>query len=307
MKKLLLLALAVVACGLAALGWTFSAQRLPVGPAPAIAIPPAHPPAGMTLSALMAGKMFSPAAFAYRGGGFADERVFGMGSILVQHPQGTLLFDAGFGKNVDAHFRTIPWIAQVTSKYEKETTVAEQLRARHLEPAALKAVIPTHAHWDHVSGLEDMPGAAVWVTQAERDFIASGHEMSALARSFGALNYHVYDFPNGPYLGFAHSYDVFGDGSVVLVPAPGHTPGSIIAFIALPSGKRYALIGDIAWQKEGVDLPAEKPWVPRRIADDRPDQVRALLVQLHQLQQAIPGLVIVPAHDRRVWESLPTR
>jgi N-acyl homoserine lactone hydrolase len=45
---------------------------------------------------------------------------------------------------------------------------------------------------------------------------------------------------------------VWGDGSIVLVPAPGHTPGSIVAFIALPTGKRYALIGDLTWQLEGV-------------------------------------------------------
>jgi N-acyl homoserine lactone hydrolase len=33
--------------------------------------------------------------------------------------------------------------------------------------------------------------------------------------------------------------------------------------------------------------------------------VRGLIVRMHQLQRALPGLVVVPAHDRRVWDTLP--
>ncbi|MGH6629249.1 MAG: hypothetical protein ACREB3_05930, partial [Burkholderiales bacterium] len=115
MKKILGLLLLVVIVGLVALGSSFTAERLPVSDNTAYAMPDAHPPEGVTLSALMAGKMFSPAAFAYRGGSFTEERVFGLGGILVQHPQGTLLFDAGFGSKVDEHFRTIPMMMQATS------------------------------------------------------------------------------------------------------------------------------------------------------------------------------------------------
>jgi N-acyl homoserine lactone hydrolase len=137
-------------------------------------------------------------------------------------------------------------------------------------------------------------------------FIRSGHEMSALAASFGDLLYRVYEFTSGPYLGFDRSLGVFDDGSVVIVPAPGHTPGSIIAFITLPSGKRYALVGDLVWQKEGIEIPAERPWLSRRGVDIDAAAVRREIVRMHQLQKAMPNLTIVPAHDRRVWEQLPT-
>ncbi len=49
-----------------------------------------------------------------------------------------------------------------------------------------------------------------------------------------------YDFRSGPYLGFAESHDVYGDGSVVIALAGGHTTGSVIVFVTLPSGRRYA-------------------------------------------------------------------
>jgi glyoxylase-like metal-dependent hydrolase (beta-lactamase superfamily II) len=150
-----------------------------------------------------------------------------------------------------------------------------------------------------------MPGVPVFVPQAEMDFIDSGHQMTALARRLGTEDYQVYAFSNGPYFGFTESHDFFGDGSVVIVPAPGHTPGSVFVFVTVSSGKRYVLIGDTAWQIEGIDLPAEKPWLSRRLVDVYPEQIRTLLVRLHVLKRDIPDLTVVPAHDRRVWEALP--
>ena len=305
MKKIWLTLLLIIAAGLGALVMSFSAAVLPTGAVPQITLPDVHPPEGMKLSAIEAGRMLSKAGFAFRGGDISEPRTFGMGGILVQHPQGTLLFDTGFGRNVDAHFQTVPWLMRATSKYEKEPTVAEQLRKAGLDPSKLTGIVLTHAHWDHVSGIEDLPGVPVWVNQAEMDFINSGDRATALVRSFGALPYKIYDFSGGPYLGFEHSYDVFGDGAVVLVPAPGHTPGSIIAFITPTSGVHYALVGDLVWQAEGVNIPAERPWLSRKLVDHDEAQVRELIVKMHQLKQAMPDLVIVPAHDRRVWDTLP--
>lgn len=302
MKNLIILLSLGLVAGLVALGSTFTAERLPVQKDYVLTIASVYPPADMRLRVLNAGTMKSQAMFAYRGGTPGEERIFGMGGVLVQHPKGTLLFDAGFGRNVDEHFKTIPRLMQATSQYGKETPVAEQLQKAGIK---LDGVVLTHAHWDHVSGLEDLPGVPVWVNQAELDFVHSGDPATALVRSFGELPYQLYDFSGGPYLGFEKSLDVFGDGSVVLVPAPGHTPGSIVAFITPPDGKRYALVGDMVWQREGVELPAERPWLSRRLVDWNEARVRGWITHMNMLQKALPNLVIVPAHDRRVWDKLP--
>lgn len=302
MRTLTLLLLLLLG-GLAALAWSFSPQTL-AAPEPAVApLASSQVPAGLRIGVMHAGRMDSRALFAYRGGGL-DERVFGMDAVVVEHPSGTLLFDAGFGRRVDAHAQTIPWLMRKLSKITPETPVVEQLRSAGMSLSRIKGVVLTHAHWDHVSGLDDLRGVPVWINQDELDFVRSGHPAARLAREL-ALSYEVYSFEGGPYAGFSASHDVFGDGSVVLVPAGGHTPGSIVAFIHLPGGPSYALVGDLAWQREGIDRPAERPWVSRMLVDDDAGGVRSALAQLHALKRAMPDLVVVPAHDRRVMETLP--
>ncbi len=264
-------------------------------------VPEALPPAQMRVSPLMAGQLFSRAAFAYAGGAFTDHRVFNMGAILIQHPLGTLLIDTGFGSRVDSHFKTAPALMQMTSRYQKEPTVAAQLADAGLDLNGLHGVVLTHAHWDHVSGVDDLPGVPVWLNQVEWDFVQSGHRSTALARQLIGDRLTLYSFDAGPYLGFAHSHDVFGDGSVVLVLAPGHTPGSVIVFITQADGSRHALVGDLVWQIEGIELPAPKPWFVRRTADQDANSVMVMVDHLRDLKQQLPDLRIVPAHDRRVW------
>jgi glyoxylase-like metal-dependent hydrolase (beta-lactamase superfamily II) len=127
---------------------------------------------------------------------------------------------------------------------------------------------------------------------------------SELMRSFGKLNVREYDFPHGPYLGYPHSYDVFDDGSVVLVEAGGHTPGSIIAFITDPQGQKLALIGDLTWQQEGVERPTERPWISRTMVDFDAARVRDGVTHVHRIQRLMPELIVVPAHEPRAWAKL---
>lgn len=305
MKRVLILLLLIIVAAAVWFGSTFSAALLPIGEPPKFSVPINNSPQGMRVFSIPAGEMLSKAGLAYRGGDLGEERVFAMAGALIKHPKGNLLIDTGFGKEVDAHFATTSKLMQRTSTYKAGETVAEQLPRAGLAVSDLQAVLLTHAHWDHVSGLEDLPGVPVWVTQAELDFVNSGSEHTALARMIGTDAYQVYSFNDGSYLGFNSSYDVFGDGSVVIVPASGHTSGAVIIFVTLPNNQRYAFIGDLAWQNEGVDLPAEKPWLPRVMIGEDRESVQRLLVHMHHLQALVPELIVVPSHDLRAWDDLP--
>jgi glyoxylase-like metal-dependent hydrolase (beta-lactamase superfamily II) len=292
---------------LALLAWTFAPVRLaPDAPGRwTFERPEAHPPQELRMTVLHTGAIASRHGLAVRGGSLGAEMEFAMAPILIEHPRGNLLVDAGFGRDVDRHVLTTPWIGQKLSSHRKDTPAIEQLAARGIAPGALRGIVLTHAHWDHASGVADFPGVPVLVTAAERDFIASGADESALIRSFDA-RIETYALDGGPYLGFDSSHDFFGDGSVVAVPVPGHTPGSVIVFVTLPgAGGRFALIGDLAWTLEGVEWPAERPWLPRSLADWDEAQVRGHLRHVHALMAAQPELKIVPAHDRRALAAIP--
>ncbi len=285
--------------------WGMMPSKLPVRPARAFELPPANPPASVSIAAIATGDSTARAFFAYRGGMWSDQRKFVMGAILIRHPRGNLLVDAGLGQHVDQHIASMDPITRNMAAQRTGTSVVVQLKAAGIEPSALHAVVLTHAHWDHASGLDDLRRVPVWVDAQEHAFVADGGRPTALVRGFGALSYADLKYPDGPYLGFPQSRDVWGDGSVVIVRAPGHTPGSLIVFVTLANGTRYALLGDLVWQKDGIDLPSERPWPTRLLADWDAHQVRNWILHMNQIARAFPAMVMVPAHDARVWDKLP--
>jgi len=125
-------------------------------------------------------------------------------------------------------------------------------------------------------------------------------------RLFTDIRYEEYGFEGGPYLGFPASHDIYGDGSIVVVPAPGHTPGSVIIFVTVHNGTRYAFVGDLVWQLEGIALREERPWIVRRRADSDPDGNRENLLRMIAMKERLPELIIVPAHDMRAFAVMPT-
>ena len=180
-RRLALTALAAAAVAACAA----PAPNAPAAPRPP---PAAHPPAGMTLSALPSGSTQSTAGMAFEGGRRNEARTFVTGAILVDHPKGALLFDAGYGRDVAEHFKTAPAIMQALIKPQLTTPVAEQLAAGGMPRSRLKAVVLTHAHWDHVSGLQHLAGVPVWVPKAELDFVTSGDGAAKLARKLGVAD-----------------------------------------------------------------------------------------------------------------------
>jgi glyoxylase-like metal-dependent hydrolase (beta-lactamase superfamily II) len=305
MLRVLRRGLLVLLTGFVGLLWTFTPHKLPVSEVPLGELPRAEPPAEMSLSSLPTGAMHSKAAFAYRGGSFSEPRDFTMTPVLVRHPRGDLLIDCGFGRELAQQVLSVPWLMRALSRYSAGTPAVEQLRAGGYEASRLAGILLTHVHWDHVSGVPDFPGVPVWMPDEEKRFVDSGSSMAALMHSFSGVRTEQYAWDGGPYLGYARSHDFYGDGSIVLVPSPGHTPGSVIVFLALPSGTRYALVGDLVWQREGLDIPAERPWASRWLVDNDAAQVRQGISHMAEVHKQFPQIVMVPAHDARAAGELP--
>ena len=283
-------------------------RAIPLGkPAALLAdLPKANPPETMQIFQIATGVNHRSAAFAYRGGSYFDKREFSMSVLLVKHPKGDLLIDAGFGKDVKTHFNLMPYYFKMITDFDPGISAAEQLNKFGYNQDSIKGILLTHAHWDHVSGIPDFKNTPVLVSEKELKFIKGDNQFSALARSFTDAKYTSYSFQQKPYLGFSLSYDLYGDGSIVIVPAPGHTPGSVIIFITLPAGKRYAMIGDLAWQVEGIFELEERPFLQSKLGDDDRALVRENLQKMYAIHKKFPNITIVPAHDERAFINIPT-
>lgn len=284
---------------------TFRAAPLPAVSPYAGPIPKATPPASMALYQLPTGGTQRSAAMAYRGGSFSDPRDFAMTALLVKHPRGDLLIDTGFGRELPRQIQLMPFWFRWLTKWTQATPAADQLEQAGYDRASLRGILLTHAHWDHVSGVCDFAETPVLVSGVERSFVDNGGWITEVARSCPNARYEEYTFESGPYLGFAKSHDVYGDGSVVIVPAPGHTPGSVNVFLTLPNGRRYALVGDLVWAREGITEREERPWLVRTIADLDEESVRAEILRMAAVSARLPELSIIPAHDARGFAEFP--
>jgi len=89
------------------------------------------------------------AAFAVQGGSLRDKRHFAATAVLVQHPRGDLLIDAGFGRGVAAHVASLPRLARAS--FEAGRTASEQLDDAGYDHSRL-----------HVSGLDGLQ-VPIWI------------------------------------------------------------------------------------------------------------------------------------------------
>lgn len=263
-------------------------------------LPAANAPAELAVYQLPTGSYETRASFAVEGGSFGDVRRFASTAVLVRHPEGDLLIDAGFGANAAEHIELLPSFRR--APHEVSATVSEQLDAAGYDRARLLGVLLTHSHWDHVSGLDSL-AVPIWLTEDEAAYAAGSKGDPVFTAVSRDHEIRSYDFDGPAYLGFESSHDFYGDGSVVVVPAPGHTHGSVIVFVATASGDRFAFIGDLTWQLDGITQRRQRPLMMRMLADSDARRVRSDLARILALDG---GVRIVPAHDARAYDGIPT-
>lgn len=283
----------------------YAPSPFPAGAALSDPMPHASPPTGMALYVLFTGVNHRTAAFARRGGSPWEKWESVSNAVLVEHPQGDVLIDAGLGRTIRSQLGAMPFVFRLATDLSQSRPAADRLADVGYDFKRLRFILLTHAHWDHVSGVPDLPGVPVLVTMAEHRFIDVSGFPDAPARAIDSGRFEEYEFDGGRYLGFEHSHDLYGDGSIVIVPAPGHTPGSVVVFVTLPNGTRYAFVGDLVWQLEGLAEREQRPWLEARVLGEDPSAVEQSMQRLGAIATRYPQVKIVASHDPHGYEGIP--
>jgi glyoxylase-like metal-dependent hydrolase (beta-lactamase superfamily II) len=218
-------------------------------------------------------------------------------AYLVRHPRGTFLIDAGLSSHAEedlAHFSLLARLALAVDVRHGLAALLPSVGNPHID-----FVILTHPHWDHASGLTDLPGATVWLTAEDRAFVEhfQGSEPAVMPAHFKDAHIQTYAWDGPAFENFPASHDFFGDGSVVAVPLPGHTPGAVGIFLDSVRGRRVLFVGDTVWNRDGYLLLSHKPKPLSDFTDVDTDRLSDNIRRLAHLHSRYPELIIVPAHD----------
>jgi N-acyl homoserine lactone hydrolase len=157
--------------------------------------------------------------------------------------------------------------------------------------------IVSHLHQDHIGGLGELTQADIVVSKAEWETLST-----PLPEMRGLMTRHI-DLPglrwqriepaptDDPELHpFSASHDLFGDGSMVLLPTPGHTAGSMSLLVRQAGRPPFMMVGDLTYDVHVLE-EGHVPGVGSR------RRLRESTAQINTLRQHMPDLVILPAHD----------
>jgi glyoxylase-like metal-dependent hydrolase (beta-lactamase superfamily II) len=211
---------------------------------------------------------------------------------VLEHPDGVALFDTGLplGMMDEAD----PYRGALRSQGSDVSLTPEETLTAHLErldidPARVRWVVVSHLHFDHAGGLAQLPNATLVVQRREWE---AGHDDAVARRYFLPRAY----FDLGHKLKLVDGeHDLYGDGSAMLVPSFGHTPGHQSMRVRSQAGD-HILVGDACYACEVVET--------RRFPDfsDHAAMNRALdaLLALRD-----PETVMVFGHDPAQWGERP--
>lgn len=253
----------------------------------------AAPPKGVELYAMDCGTITEADA-----DGYADDGAYkGVAKTLVvpcyliRHPKGDLIWDTGVPETIADR----PGGAWPEEGVVVQRKLTDQLRQLGLTPADIEYLSVSHSHFDHI-GNAGLFAGSTWIVDADER--AYAFRPAARARTESFSHYAALETAKTRLIEGDGDYDVFGDGKVVIVQTPGHTPGHTVLLVRLKSGP-VLLTGDM-WHVAESRAARRVP----RFNTDRAQTLRSM-DKVEALAKATGARVIVE-HVRADFDALPT-
>jgi len=190
----------------------------------------------------------------YLPGGWQED-VLPVNAFVVEHSSGVCLFDTGQTARAagGGYFpRWHPFFRLARFELQPADEIGSQMRRLGMEPAAVRWVVLSHLHTDHVGGIGSFPEADLLVSRTEWE---RAQGLRGCLRGYLPQHWPTHarvrfvEFDGQPVGPFRASSDLAGDGRLLVVPAPGHTPGHI-GLLVRGEHASFLLGGDLARSAE---------------------------------------------------------
>jgi N-acyl homoserine lactone hydrolase len=175
-----------------------------------------------------------------------------------------------------------------------KTSLVEQLAQLHMKPEQITFVGISHYHGDHAGQLASFPGATLLIGKGDWDVVNQATANPAV----NPANFTHWSSGGGKVEPLVGDKDVFGDGSVILLSTPGHTPGHHSLLVKLKDKGNVLITGDLAHFRENYDSNGVPTFNTSRA------ETLASLDRFKQLAKNLNATVIIQ-HDARDIDKLP--
>jgi N-acyl homoserine lactone hydrolase len=209
--------------------------------------------------------------------------------FLLRHPQGNVLFDTGCHPSVPENPARWQGMEKfMTPIMPPGENVLAGLEAIGFSADDVDVVVCSHLHPDHCGCNALFKRASILVHARE---IEAARKPNAVPMGYLASEW---DF--GAPDALTGERDVFGDGRIVLIELPGHTPGSIGALVQLENSGAFLLAADTVSVRVSLDTGVH----PRNVQDH--DALERSFAQIRRIEAG--GATILCGHDAAQWDTL---
>ena len=268
------------------------------------------------------GRCRHPEWVTIRGGRFRPIDFPALAALILHPTEGPILYDTGYADHFAEATGTFPgkiyrWLTPV--HLPDSERLSAQLKSFGVAAGEISRVLISHLHADHVAGLRDLPHARFSALEGD----VAAHLGPGALRGFAALRRGVLpallpdDFESrldladsrslidlGPsWAPFSRGYDLIGDGSLIGIPLPGHSPAQLGVLLRTPDDAQILLAADSCW--------SARAWREQRMPSilARPlfaswNDYRNTLAGLKTIATHHPDLILVPSHCTETFEAL---